>query len=129
MKRGGFTLNKFDINYPVELSLALIGDKWKLLILCQLFNEPKRFGEISRSIKNINQKMLTQQLRALEADGFITRKVFAEVPPRVEYSLTELGRSLAPVIKSLFDWGMLQKEMFSHKFNISIDPNLKLPHE
>ncbi|WP_019227202.1 helix-turn-helix domain-containing protein [Sedimentibacter sp. B4] len=121
-------MEKQNINYPVELTLALLGDKWKILILCQLFKETKRFNEIFRSINNINQKMLAQQLRSLESDGFITRKVYPEVPPRVEYSLTALGRSLNPVIEAMFDWAMENKESFTFKYNINIDPNLKLPH-
>lgn len=121
-------MEKQNINYPVELTLALLGDKWKILILCQLFKETKRFNEIFRSINNINQKMLAQQLRSLEKDGFIVRKVYPEVPPRVEYSLTALGRSLNPVIKAMFDWAMENKESFTFKYNINIDPYLKLPH-
>lgn len=121
-------MEKQNINYPVELTLALLGDKWKILILCQLFIETKRFNEIFRSINNINQKMLAQQLRSLEKDGFIVRKVYPEVPPRVEYSLTALGRSLNPVIKAMFDWAMENKESFTFKYNINIDPYLKLPH-
>jgi len=121
-------MEKQNINYPVELILALLGDKWKILILCQLFKETKRFNEIFRSIDNINQKMLAQQLRSLESDGFITRKVYPEVPPRAEYSLTALGRSLNPVIGAMFDWAMENKESFTFKYNINIDPNFKLPH-
>jgi len=121
-------MEKQTINYPVELTLALLGDKWKILILCQLFKGTKRFNEIFRSISNINQKMLTQQLRSLEKDGFIIRKVYPEVPPKVEYSLTPLGRSLNPVIEAMFDWAMENKDSFNFKYNINIDPNLKLPH-
>lgn len=121
-------MEKKIINYPVELTLALLGDKWKILILCQLFKETKRFNEIFHSITNINQKMLTKQLRSLESDGFITRKVYPEVPPRVEYSLTPLGYSLNPVIKAMFDWAMENKGSFTSKYNINIEPTLKLPH-
>lgn len=121
-------MEKQIINYPVELTLALLGDKWKILILCQLFKGTKRFNEIARSITNINQKMLSKQLRSLESDGFIVREVYPEVPPRVEYSLTELGRSLNPVIAAMFDWAMEYKESFTFKYNINIEPNLKLPH-
>ena len=122
-------MEKQIINYPVELTLALLGDKWKILILCQLFKGTKRFNEISRSITNINQKMLSKQLRSLENDGFIIRKVFPEVPPRVEYSLTELGYSLNTVIGSMFDWAMEHKESFAFKYQINIEPDLKLPHK
>ncbi len=121
-------MEKQTINYPVELTLALVGDKWKIPILCQLFKETKRFNEIYRSINNINQKMLTQQLRSLEQDGFITRKVYPEVPPKVEYSLTPLGRSLHPVIEAMFDWAMENKNSFHDKYDINIDPELKVPH-
>ena len=121
-------MEKQTINYPVELALALLGDKWKILILCQLFERTKRFNEIFRSIANINQKMLTQQLRSLEKDGFIIRKVYPEVPPKVEYSLTPLGHSVAPVIEAMFDWAMENKEHFTSKYKINIDPNLKLSH-
>ncbi|QIB70429.1 helix-turn-helix transcriptional regulator [Aminipila butyrica] len=121
-------MEKEIINYPVELTLALLGDKWKILILCQLFKGTKRFNEIFRSITNINQKMLAKQLRALENDGFITRKVYPEVPPRVEYTLTPLGRSLNPVIEAMFNWAMENKESFTFKYTINIEPDLKLPH-
>jgi DNA-binding HxlR family transcriptional regulator len=121
-------MEKQIINYPVELTLALLGDKWKILILCQLFKGTKRFNEIFRSITNINQKMLSKQLRSLENDGFIIREVFPEVPPRVEYSLTELGYSLNPVIGAMFDWAMEHKESFAFKYQIKIEPDLKLPH-
>lgn len=121
-------MKKQTINYPVELALALLGDKWKIIILCQLFKGTKRFNEIFHSINNINQKMLTQQLRALEEDGFVTRKIFPEVPPRVEYTITPLGRSLHPVIEALFTWAMENKDHFTTKYDIQIDPNLKLSH-
>lgn len=121
-------MKKQTINYPVELALALLGNKWKILILCQLFKGTKRFNEIFHSINNINQKMLTQQLRSLEKDGFIIRKVYPEVPPRVEYSLSPLGRGVNPIIETMFDWAMENKESFTSIYNINIDPNLKLPH-
>lgn len=119
-------MQKQNINYPVELTLALIGDKWKILILCQLQKGTQRFGQIYHSINNINQKMLAQQLRSLEHNGFITRKVYAEVPPKVEYSLTPLGESLEPVIQAMFDWAMEHKDLFISSYNINIDPNIKL---
>lgn len=121
-------MEKQTINYPVELTLALLGDKWKILILCQLFKGTKRFNEIFRSITNINQKMLAKQLRSLENDGFITRKVYPEIPPKVEYTLTTLGHSLHPVIEAMFDWAMDNKESFTFKYNINIESDLKLPH-
>ena len=90
---------------PVETTLTLIGDKWKVLILRDLMNKTLRFGELKRSIGTVSQKVLTAQLRDLEHDGLVHREVFAEVPPRVEYSLTDTGRSLEPVIDSMRIWG------------------------
>ena len=90
---------------PVETTLSLIGDKWKVLILRELLGGPKRFGELQRGVGRVSQKVLTSQLRAMQADGLVHREVFAEVPPRVEYSLTPLGESLAPVIDTLKVWG------------------------
>lgn len=90
---------------PVETTLLLIGDKWKVLILRELIDGTKRFGELKKSINSISQKVLTQQLRAMEADGLVERKVYAEVPPRVEYTLTETGLSLKPILDSMFKWG------------------------
>lgn len=90
---------------PVETTLALIGDKWKVLILRELLEGTRRFGELQRGIGGVSQKVLTAQLRAMESDGLVHREVFAEVPPRVEYSLTDLGRSLSPVLEALRVWG------------------------
>lgn len=90
---------------PVETTLLLIGDKWKVMILRDLMTGTKRFGALRRSIPAISQKMLTQQLRAMEADGLVHREVYAEVPPRVEYSLTETGESLRPVHDAMSVWG------------------------
>lgn len=90
---------------PVETTLSLIGDKWKVLILRELLGGTRRFGELQRGVGRVSQKVLTSQLRAMEADGLVHREVFAEVPPRVEYSLTPLGKSLAPVIDVLKAWG------------------------
>jgi Predicted transcriptional regulators len=90
---------------PVETTLLLIGDKWKVLILRDLIGGTKRFGELKKSIGSISQKMLTQQLRDMEEDGLVERKVYAEVPPKVEYSLTEDGVSLKPILDSLKEWG------------------------
>ena len=83
---------------PVETTLSLIGDKWKVLILRDLMPGTKRFGEQKKSIGSVSQKVLTAQLRDMEANGLISRKVYAEVPPRVEYSLTDLGKSLKPIL-------------------------------
>ena len=90
---------------PVETTLSLIGDKWKVLILRDLMPGTKRFGELKKSVGNVSQKVLTAQLRAMEESGLVHREVYAEVPPRVEYSLTELGRSLKPILDSMRAWG------------------------
>lgn len=89
----------------VETTLTLIGDKWKVLILRDLMPGTKRFGELKKSIGNVSQKVLTAQLRAMEENGLVHRQVYAEVPPRVEYSLTDLGRSLKPILDSMWAWG------------------------
>lgn len=90
---------------PVETTLTLIGDKWKVLILRDLLTGTKRFGELKKSIGNVSQKVLTAQLRAMEESGLLTRTVYAEVPPRVEYTLTELGQSLKPILDAMLNWG------------------------
>ena len=98
---------------PVETTLTLIGDKWKVLILRDLLPGTKRFGELKKSIGNVSQKVLTAQLRTMEDSGLIDRTVYAEVPPKVEYSLTELGRSLKPILDALQNWGENYKESLS----------------
>ena len=90
---------------PVETTLSLIGDKWKVIILRDLMPGTKRFGELKKSVGNVSQKILTAQLRAMEESGLVHREVYAEVPPRVEYSLTELGKSLKPILDSMWAWG------------------------
>lgn len=90
---------------PVETTLTLIGDKWKVLILRDLLTGTKRFGELKKSIGNVSQKVLTAQLRNMEENGLVNRKVYAEVPPRVEYSLTKLGQSLKPILDAMWNWG------------------------
>nr|WP_272911890.1 helix-turn-helix domain-containing protein [Streptococcus entericus] len=95
---------------PVETTLSLIGDKWKILILRDLLNGTMRFGELKNSIGSVSQKVLTAQLRDMESQGLVNRKVYAEVPPRVEYSLTETGMSLKPIIDSMWDWGLDYKK-------------------
>lgn len=94
---------------PVETTLLLISNRWKALILRDLLTGTKRFGELRKSLSGISQKVLTANLRDMEADGLLTRTAYAEVPPRVEYALTELGESLRPVLAALFDWGMAYK--------------------
>ena len=108
---------KIDINdlpaCPVETTLTLIGSKWKVLILRDLIDGKKRFGELKRSVGSVSQKVLTAQLREMESDGLLTRTVYPEVPPRVEYELSELGMSLKPVLDSLWAWGAGYKEQLS----------------
>lgn len=94
---------------PVETTLMLIGSKWKVLILRDLMPGTKRFGELRRSIGSVSQKVLTAQLRDMEACGLVDRRVYAEVPPRVEYSLTALGRSLRPILDAMWAWGEAYK--------------------
>ncbi len=90
---------------PVATTVDLIGNKWKLLIMRELLTGTKRFNEIHRLVGGISQKVLTENLRKMESDGIVKREVFPEVPPRVEYSLTDIGDSLRPVINSMSDWG------------------------
>lgn len=94
---------------PVETTLLLIGDKWKVLILRDLMPGTKRFGELKKSIGSVSQKVLTAQLRDMEESGLLIRTVYAEVPPRVEYSLTDLGRSLEPILDAMRNWGEAYK--------------------
>lgn len=96
---------------PVETTLMLIGNKWKVLILRDLLGGTKRFGELKKSIGSVSQKVLTAQLRDMEQNGLVDRKVYAEVPPRVEYSLSELGMSLKPILDSMRIWGEGYKAM------------------
>ena len=91
---------------PVEVTLMLISDRWKVLVLRDLLSGTKRFGEFKKSIGRISQKVLTSNLRSMEEDGLLTRKVYAEVPPRVEYTLTELGESLRPILLAIQQWGL-----------------------
>lgn len=95
---------------PVETTLMLISDRWKVLIIRDLLDGTKRFGELKKSVGNISQKVLTANLRSMEEDGLLTREVFPEVPPRVEYTLTETGYSLKPILDSMTDWGTAYKE-------------------
>ena len=95
---------------PVETTLMLIGDKWKVLILRDLIDGTKRFGELKKSVGNISQKVLTSQLRDMEQKGLLTRTVYAEVPPRVEYTLTKTGLSLKPILEAMKNWGEEYKE-------------------
>ncbi len=90
---------------PVATTVSLIGSKWKLLIMRNLLVRPWRFNELQKSLDGISQKVLTDSLRSMEADGIVTRTVYPEVPPRVEYALSELGESMRPIIKSMENWG------------------------
>ncbi|MCJ7854761.1 helix-turn-helix transcriptional regulator [Lachnospiraceae bacterium NSJ-143] len=94
---------------PVETTLTLISDRWKVLIIRDLMGGTKRFGEIKKSIGSVSQKVLTANLRSMEESGLLCRRVYAEVPPRVEYTLTETGYSLKPVLDAMWDWGMRYK--------------------
>ena len=90
---------------PVATTVQLIGNKWKLLIIRNLLDRPQRFTELKNGVPGISQKVLTDNLRAMESDGIVSREVFAEVPPRVIYSLTDIGQSLLPIIDAMADWG------------------------
>ena len=90
---------------PVATTVQLIGNKWKLLIIRNLRIRPWRFNELQRNLDGISQKVLTESLRSMEADGLITRTVYAEVPPRVEYSLSELGETMRPILDAMEAWG------------------------
>ena len=98
---------------PVETTLTLIGDKWKVLILRDLMNGKMRFGELKKSIGSVSQKVLTAQLRDMEKSGLVNRTVYAEVPPKVEYSLSETGKSLEPILNAMKNWGEDYKSSLS----------------
>lgn len=95
---------------PVATTVQLIGNKWKLLILRNLLSRPWRFNELRKDLEGISQKVLTESLRSMESDGIIVRTVYAEVPPRVEYSLSELGETLRPILDAMQAWGEEYKE-------------------
>ena len=97
---------------PVNTTLEIIGGKWKVIILYHLFQGTQRFNELRRLIPNITQRMLTLQLREMENDGILHREVYPEIPPKVEYSLTEFGQTLLPVIKAMHKWGNKYEKMF-----------------
>lgn len=94
---------------PVATTVELIGSKWKLLIIRNLLERPWRFNELKKDLTGISQKVLTDSLRALESDGIITRTVYPEVPPRVEYALSELGETLRPILDSMAEWGQFYR--------------------
>ena len=95
---------------PVATTVQLIGNKWKLLILRNLLIRPWRFNELQKSLEGISQKVLTESLRSMESDGIVIRTVYAEVPPRVEYSLSELGETLRPILDAMQAWGSSYKQ-------------------
>lgn len=95
---------------PVATTVQLIGNKWKLLILRNLLSRPWRFNELRKDLEGISQKVLTESLRSMESDGIIIRTVYAEVPPRVEYSLSELGKTLRPILDAMLAWGIEYRE-------------------
>jgi DNA-binding HxlR family transcriptional regulator len=109
MKAGGKTMREpvYASQYgcAVEATTDIIGGKWKAVILYYLFKGPKRFNELRRLLPEVTQRMLTRQLRELEQDGIVHREIYKEVPPRVEYSLTEFGTSLGPILVQMLDWG------------------------
>ena len=96
---------------PVATTVALIGSKWKLLIIRNLLERPWRFNELKKDLEGISQKVLTDSLRSMENDGLITRTVYPEVPPRVEYALSDLGKSLKPSLDSMVEWGNAYKNL------------------
>ena len=100
---------------PVETALTLMGDKWKILIVRDLLTGTKRFGELKKSLSGISQKVLTQHLRIMEKNGLINRKIYAEIPPRVEYSLTEIGQSLKLIHDAMWKWGEEYKTVINNK--------------
>ena len=102
---------------PVATTVQLIGNKWKLLILRNLRMRPWRFNELKKNLEGISQKVLTDSLRSMEADGIVTRTVYPEVPPRVEYALSELGESMRPVMDAMEKWGINYKNQLQTKQN------------
>lgn len=100
---------------PVATTVQLIGSKWKILIIRNLMGRPWRFNELKKDLDGISQKVLTDSLRSMEEDGIVTRTVYPEVPPRVEYVLSELGESMRPIIKAMEIWGTEYKEKYAKK--------------
>lgn len=104
---------------PIATTVGLIGNKWKILIMRDVLTGPKRFGELRKSLEGISQKVLTDNLRSMEEDGLLHREVFPEVPPRVEYSLSELGDTMRPLLKQMEQWGVDYKSMTAKEQTIS----------
>ena len=112
------------IDCPAEIAIYFLGGKWKIRILFALLNNKKiRFGELKKSLKTITQQMLSKQLKELEADGIINRKVFQVVPPKVEYSLTEFGLSVMPILRSFSEWNKRNTRTISLKLNKNFEEN------
>ena len=109
---------------PVETTLMLISDRWVVLILRDLLTGTKRFGELKKSLAGISQKVLTKKLRDMESNGLLTRQVYPEVPPRVEYTLTDIGESLKPILGAMFDWGMDYKAKNHSPLNAAVAAEL-----
>jgi DNA-binding HxlR family transcriptional regulator len=102
---------------PVATTVALIGSKWKLLIMRNLLARPWRFNELKKDLAGVSQKVLTDSLRSMEEDGIITRTVYPEVPPRVEYALSDLGESMRPILESMRQFGLDYQELVRYKYN------------
>jgi DNA-binding HxlR family transcriptional regulator len=113
-------VKKRETSCPAEATLNVIGGRWKIPILWHLSEGTRRFSELQRSMPGITQKMLTQQLREMEKDGIVHRRVYPQVPPKVEYSLTTLGRSLEPVVESMCKWGSRQLAAASRKDRLAV---------
>ncbi len=111
---------------PVATTVQIIGSKWKLLILRNLLVRAWRFNELQKSLDGISQKVLTDSLRSMEADGIITRTVYPEVPPRVEYALSELGESMRPIIDSMEQWGRIYKNLVENNVGDSHSQNTRI---
>ena len=103
-------MKRIDGNCPVATTLGVVGGKWKTIILYHLNEEVHRFAELKRLLPGITQKVLTEQLRELERDGIVLRKIYAQIPPKVEYSLSEYGKTLRPVLKSMCEWGTAHEQ-------------------
>lgn len=119
---GGDLPSGEELHCPVEATLGMIGGKYKTLILWKLISGPMRFSELRRTVPGATPKMLTQQLRELEKDGLVHREIFPVIPPRVEYSLTDFGQSIRPVLESMYAWGSACLERKGLRANCSMEP-------
>jgi DNA-binding HxlR family transcriptional regulator len=108
-------MKRYDYDCPIEATFAVIGGKWKAICVFYLIDRPKRFIELSELLETVSNKMLTKQLRELVQDGILERKVYGEMPPRVEYSLTEYGKTLIPIITLMCEWGEMRLEITGKK--------------